>query len=364
MMTNNFYIDFHVLQTVPPSCVNRDDTNSPKSAVYGGTLRARVSSQSWKHAMREAFKKMYSDEFLAKRTKMVPELVAQRIIEREPSIDYDKALKEAIRVLNDAGIKVDSKTNKLDTLLFISEGQVQALVDIYFDKPEDKKEYKTALKKALLEYPSIDMALFGRMIASDPSLNYDAAAQVAHAISTHEVHTEYDYFTAVDDCSPDDNAGAGHLGTVEYNSSTLYRYASVNVRELFHNLGKETADAVSKFGKAFILSMPTGKQNTFANRTVPDFVYVTVRKDQPVNLSGAFEKAIPASKEGYSVLSQKKLVDYADNVYKNFVDCPEVEYFVGGSVDSLNTISLKDMLNSIDDKIRLYVETMSTENEV
>lgn len=56
MNNNRYYIDLHVLQTVPPSCVNRDDTGSPKTAVYGGVTRARVSSQAWKHAMREMFK--------------------------------------------------------------------------------------------------------------------------------------------------------------------------------------------------------------------------------------------------------------------------------------------------------------------
>ena len=150
----------------------------------------------------------------------------------------------------------------------------------------DKKQYRDALKAA----PSMDMALFGRMVADDPSLNYDAAAQVAHSISTHAVQNEYDYFTAVDDCQAEDNAGAGHLGTVEYNSSTLYRYATVNVMELAGQLGAaQAAETVRAFGEAFLFSMPTGKQNTFANRTLPDAVYVTLREDQPVNLCGAFE---------------------------------------------------------------------------
>lgn len=96
----------------------------------------------------------------------------------------------------------------------------------------------------------MDMALFGRMVADEPSLNYDAAAQVAHSISTHAVQNEYDYFTAVDDCQAEDNAGAGHLGTVEYNSSTLYRYATVNVMELAGQLGAEqAAETVRAFGR-------------------------------------------------------------------------------------------------------------------
>ena len=86
-----------------------------------------------------------------------------------------------------------------------------------------------------------------------------------------------------------DNDGAGHLGTTEFNSSTLYRYATVNVAELNGHLGKDTAMAVRGFAQAFLLSMPTGKQNSFANRTLPDAVYVTVRRDQPINCAGAFE---------------------------------------------------------------------------
>ena len=154
---------------------------------------------------------------------------------------------------------------------------------------------------ALNETPTVDMVLFGRMVAKAPSLNYDAAAQVAHSISTHTVQNEFDYFTAVDDCAPEDNAGAGHLGTVEYNSATLYRYATVNVLELVRTLGAEqAAQTVRAFGEAFIRSMPTGKQNSFANRTLPDAVYVTLRQDQPVNLCGAFEKPVRKSEEGYA----------------------------------------------------------------
>lgn len=110
----------------------------------------------------------------------------------------------------------------------MSNKQAKEIAKLVCDGEEDKNAYKKALK----DNPSVDIALFGRMAASDPTLNYDAAAQVAHAISTHTIQNEYDYFTAVDDLQDDDNAGAGHLGTVEFNSSTLYRYANVNVTEL------------------------------------------------------------------------------------------------------------------------------------
>ena len=328
MDTKRLYVDFHVLQTVPPSCVNRDDTGSPKTAVYGGAVRARVSSQAWKHAMRVMFTGEMSDAVeTGYRTKKGTDLVAEQIKALAPDKD---ALKLSQKVIADAGIKSDDKGTK--ALFFMSEAQAKALAELAVDGCTDKKQYKEALKAA----PSADMALFGRMVADDPSLNYDAAAQVAHSISTHTVQNEFDYFTAVDDCAPEDNAGAGHLGTVEYNSATLYRYATVNVLELVRTLGAEqAAQTVRAFGEAFIRSMPTGKQNSFANRTLPDAVYVTLRQDQPVNLSRAFEKPVRKSEEGYAEPSKMALKQYAKELYNTFAEAPEQSFTVGTGLEEL-----------------------------
>lgn len=337
---NSLYVDIHVLQTVPPSCVNRDDTGSPKTAVYGGVTRARVSSQSWKHAMRMMFKDIFTDEQVGVRTKKIVDL----IIEKLDKLGYEgNKEKEALKALENAGIKV-KKDNQVDALFFMSPKQAEALAKLVVENVSDKAEYKAALK----EFPSIDIALFGRMVASDPSINYDASAQVAHSISTHEVNNEYDYFTAVDDISNEDNAGAGHLGTVEFNSSTLYRYATVNVRELVKSLGTDTPKAVEGFVKAFLLSMPTGKQNTFANRTVPDFAYITVREDQPVNLAGAFEAPVRADQNGYVLKSIKALTDYADKTYKTFVDAPKNAYYIGTCESSIaSQVSMKQLMDEL-----------------
>ena len=306
MDTKRLYVDLHVLQTVPPSCVNRDDTGSPKTAVYGGATRARVSSQAWKRAMRLMFREELLDsEQVGERTKKIVALVAQEIEALAPGQEAAKMAMNALKLAGLDKIKEDTGT---DALFFMSRTQARELARLAVEGCEDKKAYKNALKQA----PSVDMALFGRMVANDPSLNYDAAAQVAHSISTHAVQNEYDYFTAVDDCAPEDNAGAGHLGTVEYNSATLYRYATVNVMELAEQLGGKAAPGVVRaFAEAFVRSMPTGKQNTFANRTLPDAVYVTLRTDQPVNLCGAFEKAIPAGKEGFAAPSKAPLAAHA-----------------------------------------------------
>lgn len=212
--------------------------------------------------------------------------------------------------------------------------------------PEAKAE-KLA-EEALKAAPAVDVALFGRMVADDPSLNFDAAAQVAHAISTHTVHNEYDYFTAVDDCAPEDNAGAGHLGTVEYQSATLYRYASVHVTELAEHLGERTPDAVRAFVEAFIRSMPTGKINTFANHVVPNAVYVTVRCDQPINLVGAFEKPVVAGGNGYVKPSVEALVEHAQKLYRDFLGEPEYAFVIGDGMEQLGEkMSLPVLLDAI-----------------
>ena len=316
----SIFVDFHILQTVPPSCVNRDDTGSPKTAVYGGTTRARVSSQAWKHAVRLMFRDLFTAEECGTRTKRVIELVVAEIRKLNPS--ETDAESKAQKVLEAAGVKISAKKGQeaaADALFFMSTAQAKALAELAIAGNSDKKACQAALK----EKPSADIALFGRMLANAPELNQDAAAQVAHAISTHTVHNEYDYFTAVDDCAPEDNAGAGHLGTVEFNSSTLYRYATVNVTELHEAMGDQTAEVIVKFAKAFICSMPTGKQSTFANRTFPDHVYVTVRSDQPVNLCGAFEKPVVSENGGYAEASAERLATYSQTVYANYAAEPD-----------------------------------------
>lgn len=319
MSKENLYVDVHVLQTVPPSCINRDDTGSPKTAIYGGVTRARVSSQAWKREIRIRFKDIFENDMLGCRTKKVAQLIASKIKEisdSESKMDDEKCFELALKALEMIGIK--NKEGQSEVLLFFSMAQAKAIALLALEGCKEKKAYEKALK----ENPSVDMALFGRMVASDASLNCDAAAQVAHSISTHAIHNEYDYFTAVDDSQDENNAGAGHLGTVEFNSSTLYRYATVNVKELYKNLGDFSPEAVKGFMEAFVLTMPTGKQNTFANRTYPDFVYITIRKDQPVNLCGAFEMPISNRDGGYLVKSEKALLDYADKIYTNYAVAP------------------------------------------
>lgn len=313
MTKENLYVDIHVLQTVPSSNINRDDSGAPKTALYGGVMRARVSSQSWKRAIRKAFcAESNGKEWLNSfRTKKFPMLLAEKVQEKMPGVGEKEALEKSLELLKAAGIKVSKDKNTGEqltgALVFVSVGQLEKLADYIINHPVLHDEDKKAIKNGFNAASSLDLALFGRMVADDPELNVDAAAQVAHAISTHEVIPEFDYFTGLDDVRADDTAGAAMLGTMEYNSSTLYRYANVNMYELVHNLGKELADkGLELFIKDFIMSMPTGKQNSYANKTVPQYVLVTLRKDTPVNLVSAFEEPVE-SRNGYVMPSIKKL---------------------------------------------------------
>ena len=324
------YVDIHIIQSLPPSCVNRDDSGSPKSAVYGGVRRLRVSSQSWKRATRLYFNDILDAKDVGVRTKRVVEVLAERITEDAPELAGDAA-GLAEKVFAAAKIKLSSPRGKKDApqesgyLLFLSTSQIERLAGLAIASARggEALDAKT-VKKIFKEEHAVDIALFGRMVADDTDLNVDAACQVAHAISTHAAENEYDFFTAVDDDksrSEEEDAGAGMMGTVEFSSATMYRYATVNLDMLVENLGDGDAAlrALEVFIKGFCLSMPTGKQNTFANRTLPEAIVVSVRDDQPVSLVGAFEKPIRTNEaDGYLTRSVEALAEHARAIEDNY----------------------------------------------
>lgn len=366
-------VDTYILQTVPPSNLNRDDTGSPKTAVYGGVRRARVSSQAWKRATRKDFDGLLDRDDLGTRTKRVVELLAERIIEKAHDIPVERAQELAAQVFTALGIKLAAprKATKdaplpaeAGYLLFLSALQLDHLAEqaIRADGTDDPLATLKAagLKKTVDTDHSVDLALFGRMVADSSDLNVDAAAQVAHAISVHPVENEFDYFTAVDDhkaADDEEDAGAGMIGTVEFNSSTLYRYATVDVDRLHDNLGSSDATrrAVEAFVSAFVRSLPTGKQNTFANRTLPDAVVLLVREQQPVNLVGAFEEAItdPARLGRAS----EKLADYATSVDAAYGTTPVAGWVVrvsdaAAALDTLGErVPLQDAVHALGDLV-------------
>lgn len=312
-------IDIHALQTLPPSLINRDDTGAPKSAIFGGVPRQRVSSQSWKRAIRSYFEKNVDPESVGDRSKRLPEKIA-KLVEKHEGWDAERAIKQVSDLFKVAGIstEVDNKRIKeleksevedkeellkearyprTKYLIFLSPQQIDRAVRAIV--AADGEKIKKAEAKEILETQhSVDMAMFGRMIADDAAFNVDAAVQVAHALGIHDSAPEFDYFTAVDDLAEDgEETGAGMIGTVQMMSSTLYRFATVNVAGLKENLDSEenAKQAAVQFVDAFIKSMPTGKINTFANHTLPELVYVTVRDTRPVSLVTAFEEPVQAT---------------------------------------------------------------------
>ncbi|KAB7789968.1 type I-E CRISPR-associated protein Cas7/Cse4/CasC [Bifidobacterium leontopitheci] len=314
------FIDLYDLQNVPPSNINRDDTGSPKVARYGGVLRSRVSSQAWKRAMREMFPSLLDSSRLGVRTKNAVSLIRDSIVAKRPDFVED-AETLAKCALSATGVNVkesdragkDKGTLATDYLIFIAHREIDQLADVaiaWQDAGVNTASKPTAAMKKEIDavfhgVQAVDIALFGRMLADAPDLNTDASAQVAHAISVDQITPEYDYFTAVDDCASDDNAGAAMLDTVGFNSSTLYRYATLNVDALQDQLQDAAAavEGAAAFVEAFIRSMPTGKQNTFANRTLPNACVVMLRNDQPINVVDAFEDPV-RPQEGTSVSRQ------------------------------------------------------------
>jgi CRISPR system Cascade subunit CasC len=256
---------------------------------------------------------------LGVRTKRVVELLSKRILAAEPNIESEQAVNLAEIVLADgAGIKLAKPRKKKDAeddqgeevlqestyLLFMGNRQYDELASIAVEASTQAdakaaiKNSKKRIKKIITDDRSVDVALFGRMVADDTDLNVDASAQVAHAISVQEINPESDYFTAVDDAKQESedegDSGAAMIGDVEFNAATFYRYANVDANRLNDTLGDAdaTAKAVGTFVKAFVSSMPQGKINTFAHGTLPELVVVNVRDSQAVNLVGAFERPV------------------------------------------------------------------------
>lgn len=324
-------IEIHALQNFAPSNLNRDDTGAPKDAFFGGTRRARISSQCIKRAVRDYFKKKNSD-YTASRTKRIADVLYKRVshgLKDTPGNNGEKLSKAVEAAICSLGskkkIKV-GKESKTDVLLFLITKEIDALAqeiitsyaDLLKSKPSDQvvKRLNNAIDGENKLRLSVDIALFGRMLAVMPEKNQNAACQVAHAISTHAVEREFDYYTAVDDLKPDETPGADMIGTVEFNSACFYRYAVVDWESFLNNLQQDRALAekgLHAFLEGFVAAEPTGKQNTFAAHNPPEFVAVSVRQNgAPRNLANAYETALRVRKgESLTTKSAEALVKKA-----------------------------------------------------
>lgn len=299
----NTRIEYHILQSFPVTCLNRDDSGAPKSAMVGGTVRARVSSQCWKRQVRLAMQELGIK--LGIRTKKIEDLFVQVSKKQDVSEERARACGNEI-----------AKFFNGDTLLFISEGEMEAFVTYAAEREFDVgklqvKELSKVAKQALNpRLDALDIALFGRMVANAAEMNVEAAASFAHAISTHEVTNELEFFTALDDLQ--EEPGSAHMGNLEYNSATYYRYVSLDLGQLAQTLGEEDLKkAIEVFTKALFVAVPGARQSTQSGYSPWEFARVIVGKGQ--RLQVPFERAVAAKGHGYVQPSIQELKKYLDD---------------------------------------------------
>lgn len=312
-------LEIHILQSFPPANLNRDENGMPKSTVFGGRPRARISSQCQKRAVRKAYQDfagLAPEQFADRSRNWLPELktllVEQGIEEAQAELAARLALEEGLK------LKFDDK-GKVTTIVFLGRTEIAAIANILVKNwsviepelsgkepglPKKEPNIPKVIEKALVDTGKPgDVALFGRMMASLPTVNVDAAVQMAHAISVNTLQQEFDFFTAVDDLGRDDETGADHIGETGYNSSTYYRFTTLDTKQLQHNLGTDdqSASIAAAFTEAFVQAIPTGHQNGFAAHSLPAAVLAVVRNGQPISLVDAFEAPV-TPKNGKSLL--------------------------------------------------------------
>ena len=351
------HLELHILQSFPVACLNRDDLNSPKTAIFGGVQRARVSSQSWKRAIREMAKDTLPN-MAGQRTRLVVARLSRHLKDGGLSPEISSCLAEIAAAQIS---KLDSKKDaegflKVTTLCFLSDLEFKSIAEaILDDKNENLRKAVTQLGKCMTELneskkdsankekikkseddlekakqacdkliakdtgkaiksvqlkDASDIALFGRMVANDHSLTLEGAAMFSHALSTHKVDNEIDFFSAVDDLQPEEEAGAGMTGTLEFNSATYYRFAALNLDMLYKpnekDEGKkghlkvlspeERKEVVRAFIEATLQAIPGARKNSMNAATLPGYVLGVVRSSgHPVQLVNAFEKPVRAS---------------------------------------------------------------------
>lgn len=329
------YLELHLLQNFALSNLNRDDTGAPKSCMFGGTRRARISSQCLKRAVRTHFREegLVPSDLLARRTKWLQRALAGRLT--AVGMPQDAAGQTATRALELLEFKLDK--GKTEYLLLLGEREIEGLAALCREHAEEllaasgkasKKESKSELPARLLAAidggDALDIALFGRMIATHAAKNVDAAVQMAHAFSTHPVANEFDFFSAVEElkeADDDDGAGAGMLGTTLYNSSCYYRYTNLDLEQLRRNLGGDGAQAVGAasghvatavraFVAGCIAAVPSGKGTNSAPQNPPAFILAVVRERGLWSLANAFVQPVFAGGGDLVQESASRLVQH------------------------------------------------------
>lgn len=334
-MSKNF-VNFHILISHSPSCLNRDDMNMQKTATFGGARRVRISSQSLKRSLRTSD---YYQQHLGERSIRTRELgrlsmaLTGALAGKYPDTVVQKTLG---LVSGKEGFTADAKADAVAPWSVAEFAKLcdlvqQAEIDGLDAKKLEKKvaDEATALKQAMAD--NLDIALSGRMATSGLMTSIDGALAVAHSLTTHTAESDIDWFTAVDDLISDaGDVGAGHLDTQEFSSGVFYRYASLNLKQLQVNLGllpnMKAAETDDSRGRALDIAahalhllatvVPDAKQQSFAAHNMADFALVNLA-DQPISLANAFEKPV-TGKGGLLQPSINTLVDYWQRIHRGY----------------------------------------------
>ena len=343
------FLQLHFLTVYPPSNPNRDDQGRPKTAIYGGVPRLRLSSQALKRAARqsEAFQRELEGH-LGSRTQRIGEIIRESLLKDGAS--EDQAFETAEKVTDVFG-SIDDKAKKKGVvhtkqLAFVSPEEREHALGLarLVLKGEKLPSEKELAKKVLRSADgAADIAMFGRMLADDADFNREAAVQISHALTTHRALVEDDFYTAVDDLKrPAEDAGAGFVGDAGFGSGVFYLYACVDGDLLVDNLAQDralAARAAASLVEALATTSPTGKQNSFAHRPRAGYIRAEFGNAQPRSLAGAFFKAVRGEDlMAASIEALEEMADRLDSAYGKAFSAGPVFMNVSAGAGSLAEI--------------------------
>ncbi|WML91155.1 type I-E CRISPR-associated protein Cas7/Cse4/CasC [Thiothrix lacustris] len=342
------FVQLHLLTSYPPANLNRDDLGRPKTAMMGGEPRLRVSSQSLKRAWRtsEVFAEGLKGHIGTRTKEMGLEIFKQlreKGIAKKEAMDWTKLIAEQFGKLKKANKDNELQELEIEQLAHFSPEERQGIDTLVAALAERKsKPEESELTLLRKKHTAADIALFGRMLASSPAFNTEAAAQVAHAISVHSIVVEDDFFTAVDDLNNgEDDSGASHLGETEFAAGLFYLYLCIDKDLLVKNLSGDEALA-NKTLEALIESTatvsPSGKQNSFASRARASYILCETGKQQPRSLSVAYLKPVRGGDMLISAIKQlETTLESMDKVYGACADkrCSMNAVAVEGSLQAI-----------------------------
>ncbi len=331
------FIQLHLLTAYPPANLNRDDQGSPKTAKMGGYDRLRVSSQCLKRAWRtsDLFQSAMNGH-LGTRTKLLGidlynQFIAGGIKEKDAK-DWTKSIAGVFGALKKPDKNNPTAELEIEQLVHVSPAEQTAIKTLAKKLADERRApEKEELNLLRLNDHAVDIALFGRMLASSPAFNIDAACQVAHAISVHPVVIEDDYFTAVDDLNTGaEDMGAAHIGETRFAAGLFYSYICINRELLIKNLdgnAELAGKAIRALSEAAVKVAPEGKQNSFASRAYASYVLAEKGDQQPRSLAVSYLKPINHhDNEDFIADAINALVQQKDSFDEVYGTCADRRY--------------------------------------